>query len=158
MTLHSGGWRESVKCRELPGPLPTAHHLWGACRQCQALGNYLPSTWTPTSQNSVYLGTIPYPWGIQLSSLTSWDFTPENLHVLIPLGVILDSYKHFRYSFLTWAIPKPAVFPSQVTDVGGRHRERGGQGKQIQQSLISLLYSFRILTQVLLDMQNWLVG
>lgn len=95
--------------------------------QCQALGNSLPSTWTPTSQNSVYLGTIPCPWGIHLSSLTSWDFTPEGLHVLTPRDVMLDSYKHFRYSFLTWAIPKPAAFPSQVTDIGGRHRVRGGQ-------------------------------
>lgn len=158
MTLRSGGNMSQSSAWSYLAPCQLLTTCEEPVGPCQALGNYLPWTWTPTSQNSVYLGSIPCPWGIHLSSLTSWDFTPENLHGRIPLDVMLDSYKHFRYSFLSWAIPKPAVFLSQVTDVGGRHRERGGQEKQIQLSLISLLLSFRILTQAVLDMQTWLMG
>lgn len=137
MTLHSGGdmSQSSAWSYLVPGQLLTTCEE--PVGQCQALGNYLPSTWTPPSQNSVYLGTIPCPWELHLSSWTSWDFTPENSHVLISLKVTLG-LQTLQISFLTWAIPKPAVFPPQVTDVGGRHRERGGQGKQVQPSLTSL--------------------
>lgn len=103
-----------IQVLELPGPLPTAHHLvtslLGDARHWGTTG-LLPALWLLKAVfiwgSSHLLERFIFPlWQVRISLLSACIYS--FLSVLM-----LGSSKQFIYSFWTWGIPEPAPFLSK---------------------------------------------
>ena len=93
---------------------------WLPAEWQEALGNHQPSTHSLASQSSFYWGIIP-PHR-KVSSMVSWDFTSEYLHLFTPSLLMLGSSILSGYNV---SLNQLYFFQNSW----GKHREHGGQGK-----------------------------